>query len=424
MIGETDTMLKLTSQKTSMIFADNRIKKKQKGLEKIQMATDIVAGKKLVEDTTLSKLQAVNVKFDEKAGGKKNVVTPTKRPAKKKRSSTEISPSPACYPYIETGESHTTFYLSETKQYCLPNPTHKFQPHLYSLREVVYYLSKETGTRKLIEFMNKKGRITFHRNTYEKYAKIYRKQKKLPPEDSYTFVKGRPTEMEKDLLSVTEKTKLSKNTGVDIVAETSTALNEARRLKHGSTAKEVTRATVQKYANAGVASDEDVEKVPHDKFAVVSEARLVASRSLRTCLSQVITAIRTQFVLGQWKDRPNRDELDEGALEMFGYAQDFFPRSLGHDEIRPIHPRYLNNFDDSGRHHNDVASPTIKGVHRYKAISKKGTAKRMKKSVSMAREAEQCDAKTGDVNTKFKVCVNAAGKMAPIVLHFPIFTES
>jgi hypothetical protein len=151
MIGETDTMLKLTSQKTSMIFADNRIKKKQKGLEKIQMATDIVAGKKLVEDTTLSKLQAVNVKFDEKAGGKKNVVTPTKRPAKKKRSSTEISPSPACYPYIETGESHTTFYLSETKQYCLPNPTHKFQPHLYSLREVVYYLSKETGTRKLIE---------------------------------------------------------------------------------------------------------------------------------------------------------------------------------------------------------------------------------------------------------------------------------
>jgi hypothetical protein len=73
----------------------------------------------------LSKIQAVNVKFNEKADGKKNVVTPTKRPAKKKRSSTDISPSPACYPYIETGKSHTTFYLSETKQYCLPNPTHK-----------------------------------------------------------------------------------------------------------------------------------------------------------------------------------------------------------------------------------------------------------------------------------------------------------
>jgi len=30
----------------------------------------------------------------------------------------------------------------------------------------------------------------------------------------------------------------------------------------------------------------------------------------------------------------------------------------------------------------------------------------------------------GEVNTKFKVCVNAAGKMAPIVLHSPIFTEA
>jgi len=87
------------------------------------------------------------------------------------------------------------------------------------------------------------------------------------------------------------------------------------------------------------------------------------------------------------KDRPNRDELDEGALKMFGYAQDFF-RSLGLEEIRPIHPRYLNNFDDSGRHHNDVASPTIKGQHRFKAIPKQGTAKRMMGSISMTREAE------------------------------------
>jgi hypothetical protein len=87
------------------------------------------------------------------------------------------------------------------------------------------------------------------------------------------------------------------------------------------------------------------------------------------------------------KDRPNRDELDEGALKMFGYAQDFF-RSLGFEEIRPIHPRYLNNFDDSGRHHNDVASPTIKGQHRFKAIPKQGTAKRMMGSISMTREAE------------------------------------
>ena len=42
-------MLKLTSQKTSITFADNRIRKKQKGLEKMQMAADLAAGKKLVQ---------------------------------------------------------------------------------------------------------------------------------------------------------------------------------------------------------------------------------------------------------------------------------------------------------------------------------------------------------------------------------------
>ncbi|MCP4747004.1 MAG: hypothetical protein GY874_12830 [Desulfobacteraceae bacterium] len=115
MIGETDTMLKLTSQKTSMIFADNQIRKQQEGLEKMQRAADIAAGNKPVADTHLSKLEGVNVKFKEKAKGSKNLVTPTKRPARKKRSSTEISPSPECYPYIEKGKTHTSFYLSEKK---------------------------------------------------------------------------------------------------------------------------------------------------------------------------------------------------------------------------------------------------------------------------------------------------------------------
>jgi hypothetical protein len=141
--------------------------------------------------------------------------------------------------------------------------------------------------------MKKKGRITFHRNTCQRHAKIYRTKKELPPEDSHSVLKGRPTELKKDLLSVNEKTKLSNNTGMDIVAEASAALSEARKLKYGSTAKEVTPSTVQKYAAAAVASDEDVDKVPHDNFAVVSETRQISSRSLRTCLSQVITAIRT-----------------------------------------------------------------------------------------------------------------------------------
>ena len=110
--------------------------------------------------------------------------------------------------------------------------------------------------------MKKKGRITFHRNTCQRHAKIYRTKKELPPEDSYYVNRGRPTKLKKDLLLLNEKTKLSNDTGVDIVAEASAALSEAQKLKYGSTAKEVTPSTVQKYAAAAVASDEDVDKVP------------------------------------------------------------------------------------------------------------------------------------------------------------------
>jgi hypothetical protein len=46
---ECDTMLKLTSQKTSITFADNRIRKKLKGQEIMQMAADIAEEKKLAK---------------------------------------------------------------------------------------------------------------------------------------------------------------------------------------------------------------------------------------------------------------------------------------------------------------------------------------------------------------------------------------
>ena len=46
--------------------------------------------------------------------------------------------------------------------------------------------------------MKKNVRITFHRNTYDKYAKKYKETKELPPEDSFFMNMGRPNELKKD----------------------------------------------------------------------------------------------------------------------------------------------------------------------------------------------------------------------------------
>ncbi len=103
-------------------------------------------------------------------------MTPKERSNKEKRRITEMLPSDKCYPYIQDAESlpFLLFLRSETKYFVLPNPTKKFFWDQYSLREVVY-------TRVMnVEL----GRNMFHRNTHEKYAKMYKKENKVPPEDS------------------------------------------------------------------------------------------------------------------------------------------------------------------------------------------------------------------------------------------------
>jgi hypothetical protein len=48
------------------------------------------------------------------------------------------------------------------------------------------------GTRKLIEYLKKSGRITFNRNTVENYARKYKNEKELPDEGIMFLTTGRP----------------------------------------------------------------------------------------------------------------------------------------------------------------------------------------------------------------------------------------
>ena len=163
--------------------------------------------------------------------------------------------------------------------------------------------------------------------------------------------------------------------------------------------------------------DETVDAVNEESLRLQSESRQVASHSLRTCMTQIVATVSTQFIPGKWKDRPKDDMLKSGALELMRLAEDYWGC-----EVRPIDPRYLINFDDTGRHHLSAAWTNRKGNKRHR-VSKKGTNQKSRGTRSINRKAEWYDVKINGINSKLKVVINAAGKMGPIVIHFPIFSK-
>jgi len=158
---------------------------------------------------------------------------------------------------------------------------------------------------------------------------------------------GRPS-----VMNLNEASGISKGT-VERINESDDAMIDVQNLimkkrKHIHTDKSnfSHRSTVSRWAQASIMLDETVDAVPHDSLRLQSESRQVASHSLRTCMTQIVTTVRTQFVPGKWVDRPKDNMLKPGALEILILAEDYWGC-----EVRPIDPRYLINFDDTGRHH-------------------------------------------------------------------------
>jgi hypothetical protein len=148
----------------------------------------------------------------------------SKRAAKKRKKRIPVAtispsntlPSNTSFPCIVDGETHTTFHLSEKKVFKLPNPSSKEHPNLYSLREIVLHLAPLKGTRGLIEYLKKSGRITFHRNTVEHHARKYKNDKELPNEGIMFLTRGRPSDRP-GITLLNDKVKESSNSGCYVI---------------------------------------------------------------------------------------------------------------------------------------------------------------------------------------------------------------
>ncbi len=217
LIEECDTMLKLTDKKTATQFADTCIRRQKQGEQKLEKAASLAKGEETPE-TPLDRLISMNLKFNSILH---NQSAPnSKRAAKKRKKRSLVAatspPSNISFPYIVDGETHTTFHLSEKKMFELPNPSSKEHPNLYSLREIVLHLAPLKGTRELIEYLKKSGRITFHRNTVEHHARKYKNDKELPDEGIMFLTRGRPSDRP-GITLLNDKVKESSNTGCYVI---------------------------------------------------------------------------------------------------------------------------------------------------------------------------------------------------------------
>jgi hypothetical protein len=366
LIQESDTMLKLTNQKKIVTFADNDIKKKKEVDQKIARAVSLFAGNKISE-TTLDRLIAANMKFKVNLTTQPETISKrVKRRNKKsrRRRPALISPTKPSFPYVVEGKTHITFYIKHDQIFELPRPSNKETPNLYSLKEIVVHLAvcNVKGIRNLIEYLKESNRITFTRNTVEKYLRIYKNKNELP-EDVLSLPTGRQKVMKEAMTSLNDKSvDRSRNTAWDPTEVATEEIAKRLKLENGKGVA-VHRTTNEIYAGAAVLADPRVRKVRRDELRIQSVSREIAAASERTCMSPIFVVVCTQFLPGEWIDRPADHLLPEGCLEFLKIAEGFYQ-----GPVKPVQPRYIFNFDDWGRHLS-AAAPSTRQITRKRGSS-------------------------------------------------------
>ena len=80
-------------------------------------------------------------------------------------------------------------------------------------------------------------------------------------------------------------------------------------------------------------------------------------------MSHIFVVVCTQFLPGEWIDRPADHLLPEGCLEFLKIAEGFYQ-----GPVKPVQPRYIFNFDDWGRHLS-AAAPSTRQITRKRGSS-------------------------------------------------------
>ena len=322
---ECEIMLKLTGKKTAIIFTDKLLTKEQNQMKKLEATNARRLGQKnKARSAPLTELSNMNKKF-------KLTVTPDE----KKQSNQSCNPSrrtrkidreiPSCrddndYPFVEEGKDSNTFHLSKKKSVVLPKPSANTEvskkfPNLYSLRETVLHLHPYygKGARNIFKFMLKENYVSFSTRVYEHRSAIYRNDNVLPEPDVMTVPMGRSNNgiNKKKIISLNDNVQKKGNEGENAMIDAQGMIMDRRMAIKGNRAAYVHRTTVRNYAQAAIMLDARVDAVDEASLRLQSESRQVASHSLRTCLSQIVATVRTQFIPGKWHERPNDLSLQD-----------------------------------------------------------------------------------------------------------------
>jgi len=460
-----DSILLLTRRKTAVAFTAQKLSQNKKKDAYYQNAKDrlddapIPTNSAAVKSTrsALSCLNDANTKLEVNKKKKRDTFLgnakdrlddkSNKFDSNKKRKILPRAAKPQVVPFsemgkivgsIKVGESTTTFtIMNKSKRYPnrdnsyyeFPNPNNSFHDRMYSQREIVQYTCQMLiKPKKLIDYLHQEGITLF---TYWTYLRIM-KTADVNDEDTWptpNFMgkeSGRPGELTlTEVFAINDGVKACTGRGQDAIKDVEDALMKKRQKTCETNGvdmsivqmKNVSRQSVRNYANCAVIADDTVEHLPENNFRLLSAHREMTERSPRACVSEIIVAIATSFVVGKWHNSPPVNELSDGCK----LAVDLARRIFGVYDVRPRDSRYLLNFDDTGGFFSNSIQPSVRKT-TISRVSKKATTKKKRGRDSIHREQKKGEGVTDGTKAKFKVYCNAEGWIGRTIIEFNIFT--
>ncbi len=428
LMKDCERLLLLTGKKSkveytnSLIVADQNNERILREAHERSHSSKPKSSKKEIA-THMSKVKEINVKYEKCSEAlicKKRIISPhtiTRPPSKRRKIATQNSEE--FVPTITVEEKNVIVHLDPGNDYELPKPSHKDYNQMYTMQEVLLYLPKYKfkGMKKLFLFLKEEGWIAFGMTKFRELLNEFEKTGKLPKENELRKKIGRPRDKEAcELKEENKKVVNHCSHSDDAIDDIKKSITDKRARESGHAAKEPSTKSVLNNAFAAVVIDENVCEVNKSSLRVLSQSRSTAVRSVRTCITEIITAIETHFIPGRWHNKPAEDTLPDGCKLALRLAEDHFGC-----EVRPVDPRYIFNFDDTGRFHYLGKGDNENKSSHYRVASK-AVDKDVRGKTSIHRSAKASDSKTSDVKTKLKYAACGEGLSTRPVIEFPIFT--
>eukprot|EP00979_Chaetoceros_neogracilis_P014801 scaffold4900_cov123-Chaetoceros_neogracile.AAC.1 len=339
---------------------------------------------------------------------------------------------------IKVGESTTTFTIMNINKrqpdrtnlcYEFPNPNNTFHDRMYSQREIVQHTCQMLNKpKRLIEYLHQEGITLFRYTTYLRIMNIadMNDEDTWPTPNFMGKESGRPGELTlTEVFAINDGVKACTGRGQDAIKDVEDAVVKKRQKTCEMNGvdmsivqmKNVSRQSVRNYANCAVIANDTVDHLPENNFRLLSAHREMTERSPRACVSEIIVAVATSFVLGKWHNSPPVNELSDGCK----LAVDLARRIFGVYDVRPRDSRYLLNFDDTGGFFSNSIQPSVRKT-TISRVSKKATTKKKRGRDSIHQEQKKGEGVTDGTKAKFKVYCNAEGKIGRTIIEFNIFT--